>query len=68
MLLKSSATGFELFLHIPMGMLVIVNQPGLSNAHVFNYAGKPWLSQYWVRRVKEQAYGGTTPDLGYARS
>jgi putative alpha-1,2-mannosidase len=32
---------------------------------VFNYAGKPWLSQYWVRKVKEQAYGGVTPDLGY---
>jgi putative alpha-1,2-mannosidase len=41
------------------------NQPGLSNAHVFNYAGKPWLTQYWVRKVKEQAYGGITPDLGY---
>jgi putative alpha-1,2-mannosidase len=41
------------------------NQPGLSNAHVFSYAGKPWLTQYWVRRVGEQAYGGITPDLGY---
>jgi predicted alpha-1,2-mannosidase len=41
------------------------NQPGCSNAHVFNYAGKPWLSQYWVRRVKEQTFGGITPDNGY---
>ncbi|HRP57406.1 glycoside hydrolase domain-containing protein, partial [Agriterribacter sp.] len=41
------------------------NQPGCSNAHVFSYGGKPWLTQYWVRRVKEQAYGGITPDLGY---
>ena len=40
------------------------NQPGCSNAHVFNYAGKPWLSQYWVRQVNEKAYGGTTPDAG----
>lgn len=47
------------------GYVSYANQPGCSNAHVFNYAGKPWLSQYWVRRVKEQAYGGTTPDLGY---
>lgn len=47
------------------GYVSYANQPGCSNAHVFNYAGKPWLTQYWVRRVKEQAYGGVTPDLGY---
>lgn len=47
------------------GYVSYANQPGCSNAHVFNYARKPWLSQYWVRKVKEQAYGGTTPDLGY---
>ncbi len=47
------------------GYISYANQPGCSNAHVFNYAGKPWLSQYWVRRINEQAYGGTTPDKGY---
>lgn len=47
------------------GYVSYANQPGCSNAHVFNYAGKPWLSQYWVRKVNEQAYGGTTPDEGY---
>lgn len=47
------------------GYISYANQPGCSNAHVFNYAGRPWLTQYWVRRVKDQAYGGTTPDLGY---
>ncbi|MEO6818496.1 MAG: GH92 family glycosyl hydrolase [Ginsengibacter sp.] len=47
------------------GYVSYANQPGLSNAHVFNYAGKPWLTQYWVRAVNEQAYGGITPDLGY---
>jgi predicted alpha-1,2-mannosidase len=47
------------------GYVSYANQPGLSNAHVFNYAGKPWMTQYWVRRVKEQAYSGITPDLGY---
>ena len=41
------------------------NQPALSNAHVFGHVDQPWLSQYWVRRVAEQAYGGVTPDLGY---
>lgn len=47
------------------GYVSYANQPGLSNAHVFNRLGKPWLSQYWVRKVKELAYGGTTPDCGY---
>lgn len=47
------------------GYVSYANQPGCSNAHVFNHAGKPWLTQYWVRKVREQAYGGTTPDLGY---
>ncbi|MES2376081.1 MAG: GH92 family glycosyl hydrolase [Bacteroidota bacterium] len=50
------------------GYISYANQPGCSDAHVFNYAGKPWLTQYWVRKVLEQAYGGITPDLGYGGS
>ncbi len=41
------------------------NQPSTETAHVFNYFGKPWLSQKWARAVKEQAQGGITPDWGY---
>lgn len=47
------------------GYVAYSNQPGLSSAHVFGHAGRPDLTQYWVRRVRRQAYGGTTPDLGY---
>ena len=47
------------------GYVSYSNQPGLSNAHVFGHAGRPDLTQYWVRRVRRQAYGGTTPDKGY---
>lgn len=47
------------------GYVSYANQPGCSNAHVFNHAGKPWLTQYWVRKVNEQAYGHVTPDQGY---
>ena len=47
------------------GYVSYANQPGCSNAHVFNIIDKPWLSQYWVRRVGEQAYGANTPDRGY---
>ena len=47
------------------GFVSYANQPGCSNAHVFNHSGQPWLSQYWVRRVSQQAYGGTNPNVGY---
>lgn len=47
------------------GYVSYANQPGCSNAHVFNYAGSPHLSQYWVRQVNEKAYGWVTPDKGY---
>ena len=47
------------------GYVSYANQPGCSNAHVFNRVGRGDLAQYWVRRVKEQAYGATIPDRGY---
>ncbi|MCF0176533.1 MAG: glycoside hydrolase family 92 protein [Bacteroidales bacterium] len=47
------------------GYVSYANQPGCSNAHLFSHAGKPWLTQYWVRRVQKQAYSGVTPDKGY---
>lgn len=47
------------------GYVSYANQPGCSNAHVFGRVGNPYLTQYWVRRVKEQAFGATTPDRGY---
>lgn len=47
------------------GYISYANQSGCSNAHVFNHVGKPWMTQYWVRKVNEQAYGGVTPDQGY---
>jgi predicted alpha-1,2-mannosidase len=42
------------------------NQPSTALAHMFNLAGAPWLSQKWVRAVKEQAYGDITPYGGYS--
>jgi len=40
------------------------NQPGTGMAHLFNYAGSPWLTQYWVRQVKDE-YNTITPFGGY---
>ena len=40
------------------------NQPCLHNAWLFNYTGKPWLTQYWVRTICNEFYG-TEPLHGY---
>ena len=41
------------------------NQPSTYIAHLFNYAGAPWLTQKWVRRIMGQAKSGVTPFGGY---
>ncbi|MEO0899980.1 MAG: GH92 family glycosyl hydrolase [Bacteroidota bacterium] len=41
------------------------NQPSCQMAHLFNHAGAPWLSQKWVREVKEITFGDITPYGGY---
>jgi predicted alpha-1,2-mannosidase len=40
------------------------NQPSTQLAHLFNLAGRPDLSQKWVRTVKDR-YADTTPYGGY---
>lgn len=50
------------------GYVSYANQPGCSNAHVFSHVGKPWLTQYWVRRVRNQTYGAITPESGYGEN
>ncbi len=46
------------------GWVDYANQPGTGMAHLFNEAGAPWLTQKWVREVKE-AFGDTTAYGGY---
>lgn len=41
------------------------NQPSLHMAHLFSHAGAPWLTQYWVRRIKKEVFGDVTPYGGY---
>lgn len=41
------------------------NQPSTAMAHLFNLAGAPWLTQKWVRRVKDLSFGDITPFGGY---
>ncbi|NND08548.1 MAG: glycoside hydrolase family 92 protein, partial [Saprospiraceae bacterium] len=40
------------------------NQPCLHNAWLFNYSGKPWLTQKWVRTICQEFYG-VEPLHGY---
>lgn len=40
------------------------NQPGLQTAWLFNYTGKPWLTQKWTRSIMNRFYG-STPEHGY---
>lgn len=32
------------------------NEPCHTVAHLFNHAGRPWRTQYWVRRIQNEAY------------
>lgn len=40
------------------------NQPNMQAAWMFNYSGKPWLTQKWVREILANYYG-TGPVDGY---
>jgi len=33
------------------------NQPNMQPAYLFNYSGKPWLTQKWVREILDNYYG-----------
>jgi len=46
-----------------MGQYAHGNQPIQHMTYLYNYAGQPWKSQYWIRRVMDQLYK-PTPD-GY---
>jgi predicted alpha-1,2-mannosidase len=40
------------------------NQPNMQAAYLFNYSGKPWLTQYWTREIMNKFYG-TNPYNGW---
>ena len=42
-----------------MGVLPVNhgNQPNMQAAYLFNYSGKPWLTQKWVSEIMENYYG-----------
>ncbi len=42
------------------------NQPCMETPFLFNYAGKPWLTQYWTRQIIDSVYTGISPQKGYS--
>lgn len=42
------------------------NQPCMQTAFLFNYAGKPWLTQFWSRQVVNKVYSDLSPEFGYS--
>lgn len=42
------------------------NQPSMQTGYIFNYFGKPWLTQKWVRDVIETVYSDNDPQHGYS--
>lgn len=42
------------------------NQPCMQTPFLFNYAGKPWLTQYWTRQIIDSVYSGISPQKGYS--
>lgn len=42
------------------------NQPSMQVAFIFNYAGAPWLTQYWSREVVDQVFSSLSPYHGYS--
>ena len=49
-----------------MGVLPVNhgNQPNMQAAWLFNYSGKPWLTQHWTREIMDRYYG-TGPHSGW---
>jgi predicted alpha-1,2-mannosidase len=49
-----------------MGILPVNhgNQPNMQAAWLFNYSGKPWLTQKWTREIMDRYYG-TGPQDGW---
>tara|TARA_B100000941_G_scaffold195353_1_gene141573 strand:- start:2980 stop:4029 length:1050 start_codon:yes stop_codon:yes gene_type:complete len=42
------------------------NQPSMQTGYIFNYFGKPWLTQKWVREVIDEVYSDNDPQHGYS--
>lgn len=42
------------------------NQPSMQTGHIFNYLGRPDLTQYWIRDIIDSVYSGMDHRTGYS--
>lgn len=67
LLRKSAADGFSYPApHGLSGNVNYGNQVCMHVAHMFTYAGKPWLTQHWAREVYNRTFSHVDPAGGYA--
>jgi len=63
----TSGTSHEAELHPEYSRIPINfgNQPSIQTPFVFNFLGRPDLTQYWGREVIKETFSGLAPDTGY---
>ncbi|KAF2336937.1 GH92 family glycosyl hydrolase [Flavobacterium daemonense] len=63
----TSGTSHDAELHPEFSRIPINfgNQPSIQTSFVFNFIGRPDLTQYWTREVVKETFSGLSPKTGY---
>ena len=63
----TSGTSHDAELHPEFSRIPINfgNQPSIQTSFIFNFLGRPDLTQYWTRNVVKETFSGLSPATGY---
>jgi predicted alpha-1,2-mannosidase len=63
----TSGTSHDAELHPEFSRIPINfgNQPSIQTSFIFNFLGRPDLTQYWTRNVVKETFSGLAPNTGY---
>lgn len=63
----TSGTSHDAELHPEFSRIPINfgNQPSIQTSFIFNFLGRPDLTQYWTRKVVQETFSGLSPGTGY---
>ncbi|MCV9927568.1 GH92 family glycosyl hydrolase [Flavobacterium sp. LS1R49] len=63
----TSGTSHDAELHPEFSRIPINfgNQPSIQASFIFNFLGRPDLTQYWTRNVVKETFSGLSPSTGY---
>lgn len=63
----TSGTSHDAELHPEFSRIPINfgNQPSIQTSFIFNFLGRPDLTQYWTRNVVKETFSGLSPNTGY---